>query len=87
MQIVKISDDNNSVIYGADFLPTSAHILAPYFMGYDNFPLTVLEEKIAMLPKIYEEKTKIFFEHDIHSQMATIKPHKNGYIIDERFTL
>jgi len=87
MQLVKIKDENNSVIYGADFLPTKAHILAPYFMGYDNFPLTVLEEKIKMLPQIYEENTKIFFEHDAFTMMATIKPYKNGFIINESFEL
>lgn len=87
MQLVKVFDDDNSLIYGADFLPTSAHILAPYFMGYDNFPLTVLEEKIKYLPQIFEEKTKIFFEHDVHTQMATIKPHKTGFILDERITI
>ena len=68
MQLVIIhgaeGDDHGGLVYMADLTPTSAHISYPYIMGYDNFPLTTLEEKKAFLPEAYERKWVLCFEHD-----------------------
>lgn len=87
MQMVKIYDEVNKLLYITDLCPTSAHILAPYFMGYDNFPLTVLEEKEKYLPLAYEDDWTIFFEHDAYTQAAKIEPAKKGFQIKERLTI
>ncbi len=57
-------DDHGGLVYTADLTPTSAHIAIPYIMGYDNFPLTTLEEKKAFLPEAYEREWVLCFEHD-----------------------
>jgi glyoxylase-like metal-dependent hydrolase (beta-lactamase superfamily II) len=54
----------NHVFFCADLFPTKAHVQAPWIMGYDNFPLTTLEEKKHFLPQAAEEKWSLFFEHD-----------------------
>lgn len=87
MQMIKIYDENNKLLYITDLCPTSAHILAPYFMGYDNFPLTVLQEKEKFLPLAYEDNWTIFFEHDAFTEAAKIEPAKKGFQIKERFKI
>lgn len=87
MQMVKISDSENSLLYICDLCPTHAHILAPYHMGYDNFPLTVLEEKEKFLPIAYEEGWTIFFEHDHAVQAAKITTAKKGFQVSETFKI
>ena len=42
-------------------------------MGYDNFPLTTLEEKKALTPRMYEEKWMLFFEHDPESSFTKLE--------------
>jgi glyoxylase-like metal-dependent hydrolase (beta-lactamase superfamily II) len=62
-QLVKISDGRTSLLYCGDLIPTSAHIPAPWVMGYDNYPLTTLEEKKRLLEKAFKENWILFFEH------------------------
>jgi hypothetical protein len=54
-------------------MPTKAHVNLPYIMGYDNFPLTTLEEKKALTPRMYEEKWMLFFEHDPESSFTKLE--------------
>ncbi|MDC1068646.1 MBL fold metallo-hydrolase [Candidatus Kapabacteria bacterium] len=87
MQMVKISDDDNTLLYITDLCPTHAHIIAPYHMGYDNFPLTVLEEKEKYLPQAYEDNWTIFFEHDHKVEAAKITSAKKGFIVSDTFKI
>lgn len=87
MQMFKISDDANSLLYITDLCPTHAHIGAAFHMGYDNFPLTVLEEKQKYLPQAYEEKWKIFFEHDHACEVGVLGQAKKGFTVEEKFKL
>lgn len=84
MQLVKISSEGSSLLFCADFCPTSAHLGTAYSMGYDNFPLTVIEEKQKLLPQLYEEGTILFFEHDAFTKAAKITQNKDKFIIGER---
>lgn len=87
MQMIRIYDEKDTLLYVTDLCPTSAHILAPYFMGYDNFPLTVLAEKEKYLPLANEDNWTIFFEHDAFTEAAKIEPSKKGFQIRERFKI
>ncbi len=78
MQMVKISDQGQTILYIADLIPTHSHIPYPYILGFDNFPLTTLEEKKKYLPQIYEEGWTIALEHDMKYQACTIKPDAKG---------
>jgi glyoxylase-like metal-dependent hydrolase (beta-lactamase superfamily II) len=89
MQMVIVHGDGNSdgpggVVYCADLIPTSAHLPFPYIMGYDNFPLTTLEEKKSFLPEAYERRWLLCFEHDAVAHAATIAPSKRGFEVAER---
>ncbi|HAY34318.1 MAG TPA: MBL fold metallo-hydrolase [Ignavibacteria bacterium] len=85
MQLVKISDDINSLLYLADLIPTAGHIPAPYIMGYDLFPLTTLEEKNKYLAELTKNETMIFFEHDPHNLCGKTGMNEKGYFLKEKF--
>ncbi|MBK8551016.1 MAG: MBL fold metallo-hydrolase [Ignavibacteria bacterium] len=87
MQLIKISDEKNTVFYAADLVPTAGHVPAPYVMGYDLFPLTTLEEKHKYLKEISDNNWTIFFEHDPHNECAKIGLNEKGYFVKERFNL
>lgn len=87
MQIIKISDGENTILYTADLIPTAGHIPAPYIMGYDLFPLTTLDEKKKYLKEITHNNWTVFFEHDPYNECAKIELGDKGYFIKERFKL
>ena len=87
MQIVKISDEKNSLLYSADLIPMSAHIPLPFIMGYDLFPIVTLEEKRKYLAEANKKDTQIFFEHDPFVNTAKIGMNENGFYIKEKLEL
>ena len=62
-QLVKVSDGTTTVLYCGDLIPTSAHVPVPWVMGYDNHPITTLNEKKTILEKAASEGWILFFEH------------------------
>lgn len=63
-QVVTIESDGEGAIYWADLMPTTSHVKIPYIMGYDLFPLDVLEEKEKFIKNVVKKKWTCFFEHD-----------------------
>lgn len=90
MQIVVIHGSDGTpggLVYCADLVPTSAHLPAPYIMGYDNFPLTSLEEKKSFLPEAYEREWLLCFEHDAFTEAVRIEATGKGFGVGERVSL
>lgn len=79
MQVVTIHDAQQSLLYCADLIPTSAHIQVPFIMGYDNNPLITLKEKKTVLPRACEENWIVIFTHDAFMQAATIDMTDKGF--------
>ena len=67
------------LVYMADLAPTAAHIPFPYIMGYDNFPLTTLEEKKAFIPEAYEREWLLCFEHDAFTDAVLLGQGAKGF--------
>jgi glyoxylase-like metal-dependent hydrolase (beta-lactamase superfamily II) len=78
MQLIKISDGGQTLLYCADLCPTAAHIPVPFVMGYDNFPLRTIEEKKRILPQAYEEGWVLAFEHDAFTQAVRVQMNEKG---------
>jgi glyoxylase-like metal-dependent hydrolase (beta-lactamase superfamily II) len=79
-QLPLISDGaGNSLFFSADLFPTKAHINLPWIMGYDNFPLTTLEEKRGILPEAFEEHWTLFLEHDPLSPFIKLEDTGKGF--------
>ena len=87
MQMIKITGDDKTLLYCADFFPTSAHIPVPYVMGYDNNPLKTIDEKKSILPQAYEEKWIIVYEHDAFIQASLINNTDKGFSAGEHIIL
>ena len=79
-QLPLISDSaGNRLFFCADLFPTKAHINLPWIMGYDNFPLTTLEEKRGIVPLAFEEQWTLFFEHDPDNGFARLESTPKGF--------
>ncbi len=87
MQLVKLSDGHNTILYLADLIPTAGHIPVPYIMGYDLFPLTTLEEKKRILHDIAENEWMIAFEHDPYHEAGKIGIGDKGYFLKDKFII
>ncbi|BFP41144.1 MBL fold metallo-hydrolase [Flavobacteriaceae bacterium GF1] len=81
-----IKYQGKTIVFTADLLPTVGHIPLPYVMGYDTRPLLTLTEKSVFLEKAVEEQYILFFEHDAHNELCTLKATEKGARLDQLFS-
>lgn len=86
-QLPLITGDGKCLFYCGDLVPTAAHLSMPWVMGYDNFPLTTIQEKKKYLVRAVEEHWTLVLEHDLGNEAFTLSRDGNKYIIDQPFTL
>jgi len=86
-RLFKIFSGDETLFYCGDLFPTSSHVPLPYIMGYDLQPLITLFEKKELLPRAVQENWKLIFEHDPHSDAATVVATEKGFSVGERFNL
>ena len=77
---------NKTLVFVADLIATVGHIPLPYVMGYDMRPLQTLEEKGAFLNEAVDNNYILFFEHDAHNELCSLKHTEKGIRLDELFT-
>jgi glyoxylase-like metal-dependent hydrolase (beta-lactamase superfamily II) len=87
MNLVKISDDDTTLLYAADLVPMASHINLPYIMGYDLFPLLSLEEKRFYLTQAAENNWIIMPEHDPYAECLTVGIKDGRFFQKEKFLL
>ena len=63
-QIVVIESAGETAIFAADLMPTTAHVDAPWIMGYDLYPMDTLRFKRTFIREAIAHEYLIFFEHD-----------------------
>jgi methylmalonyl-CoA epimerase len=63
-QVVVIESGGRTAVFTADMYPTSVHILDPWIMGYDLYPMDTLAFKRAFAKEAVEREYLLFFEHD-----------------------
>ena len=63
-QSVVIHSEDETAIFLADIMPTSAHLPLPWIMAYDVEPLVSLETKRSLLARARQENWLLIFEHD-----------------------
>lgn len=86
-QNVIVADSQSQLIYCGDVVPTSSHVRSAWIMGYDLDPLTLIEEKRALLSKSNEKQTYYFFEHDPYCEFATVEFLNDDFKVKEKFVL
>lgn len=86
-QMVKISDEQQSLIYCADVIPTSSHVRSAWVMGYDLDPLKIISEKTQILRQAVAEKTYLYFEHDPYCDCALVQSDGKDFQVSSRFLI
>lgn len=59
-------------LYGADMVPTRAHVRMPWIMGYDLRPVELLDEKRQLLGLCADESVALVYEHDASEPLTGI---------------
>lgn len=73
MMLPVISDENNTLVYCADLVPTSSHIPLPWVMAYDVQPMITIIEKKELYSKAIENDWIFYYEHDPDVIACSIK--------------
>jgi len=63
-QSILVESEGETACFLGDLCPTTAHLPAPWIMGYDLEPLVTLETKKRVLKRAAEENWLLVFEHD-----------------------
>jgi glyoxylase-like metal-dependent hydrolase (beta-lactamase superfamily II) len=63
-QIVVIESRDETAVFAADLMPTTAHVDDAWIMGYDLYPMETLAFKRTFVREAIEREFLIFFEHD-----------------------
>jgi glyoxylase-like metal-dependent hydrolase (beta-lactamase superfamily II) len=63
-QSVVLQSEDETAIFLADVVPTSAHVPLPWIMAYDVEPLVTLESKRALWSRARADNWLLVFEHD-----------------------
>ena len=87
LQLVKISDGINTLIYCSDLIPFTSHIKIPYIPSYDIDPLTTIEEKEKLLARACNGDWTLFFEHDPVTEAVKVEKTEKGYAVKEKISL
>ncbi|MEO5906103.1 MAG: MBL fold metallo-hydrolase, partial [Saprospiraceae bacterium] len=74
---IKLNNDI-SLIYAADLIPSAHHVGLSYIMGYDIRPLETLKEKTAFLTEVAQKGHYLFLEHDKDTECISIKLDAKG---------
>lgn len=78
---------DDKFIYGADLIPTSAHIPIPWVMGYDISPGVTTEYKKEFLEFIEKENLALIYEHDDDLWGSSItRNEKNQIVLGEGYS-
>ncbi len=86
-QLVKVTDGKETLLYCGDLIPTSAHVPVPWVMGYDNHPITTLNEKRRILEQAAKENWILFFEHCPIMAACRIVKTQKGFDCGEKIEL
>lgn len=78
MQWVRIDSGGRTAFYFADALPTSAHVPLPWMMGYDLYPVDLLDNKRRLLAEAVRERWLCIFEHDPDVPWGIVVDEPNG---------
>ena len=78
MQAIRIDSGGRTAFYFADALPTTAHVAIPWIMGYDLYPVDLIENKRRLVAQAVAEKWLCIFEHDPEVPWGTIVEDESG---------
>lgn len=87
LMAVLVHNENNTIVFAADFIPTMTNVNLKWIAAYDLFPTVVLEEKAAFLKEAVEKDYTLFFQHDIKVECCSLKQTERGVKPSKSFSL
>ena len=84
-QLIKIYDQDETVVFCSDLIPLKSHLKLPWIMGYDLNAMKTLEEKTSFLSEAAEKKWLLFFYHDPEVVGVRIEKSEKYYDIIEEY--
>jgi glyoxylase-like metal-dependent hydrolase (beta-lactamase superfamily II) len=71
-QLVEVESGGQRAVYFADIVPTTRHLRPAWVMGYDLYPVELLERKKELLDRAVDEGWLCVFEHDHEMPLARL---------------
>lgn len=81
-----IQYNGKTYVYMSDLIPTAANIPIVWLAAYDLYPVTSFEEKEQFLREAAGNEYILFFEHDIHTECATVEWTEKGPKAKKKFS-
>ena len=72
-QSVRLSGPEGTLFFLGDLCPTSAHVPLAWAMGYDLYPLEVLETRRVVYRRALSENWRLLFEHDAEAPLGELE--------------
>jgi glyoxylase-like metal-dependent hydrolase (beta-lactamase superfamily II) len=79
--------NNQTLVYVADLIPTTAHISLSWICSFDIRPLISMEEHKSFLSEALSKNYTLFFEHDIFHECCNLTDTEKGIRMKASFTL
>ena len=84
-QLIKVSVNNDSLIFCSDLIPLKSHLKLPWIMGYDLNAMKTLEEKTSFLSQASKENWLLFFYHDPKVTAVRIEKNDKYYSVTKEY--
>jgi len=87
LMAILVSDEDKTIAFTADFIPTLANVNLKWIAAYDLFPTVALKEKETFLNEAAEKNFTLFFQHDITNECCSLEQTARGVKPKASFTL
>lgn len=71
-QCVRIDSGGETAFFFADVMPTTAHVHLAWTMGFDLYPVELVEQKKQLIPQAIRENWLCVFFHDQNTPMGRL---------------
>ena len=82
-----INSGDQTYVFMADLMPSTAHIPLVWNMAYDVRPMDMLQEKEDFLMEAAKNNYILIFQHDIYNECARVHETEKGVRLKETFSL
>ncbi|MCB2155273.1 MBL fold metallo-hydrolase [bacterium] len=72
-QSIIVESGGEAAIFLADLIPTTSHVRPNYTMGFDLYPMWVIENRIKIIDQIVAGDWLCVFEHDPKTALGRLK--------------
>jgi glyoxylase-like metal-dependent hydrolase (beta-lactamase superfamily II) len=87
LMISLIKNEDRTLVFAGDFIPTAANVPVKWLASYDLNPTVSLSEKQIFLKEAVENNYTLFFQHDITTECCSLKQTERGVKVDKCFAL